>query len=145
MAFESGEFDLVLNRHSAFNSAEVARVLTTGGTFLTQQVPADFAEDLMAEFGTAPQWPESNPDNYVPLVEAAGLHIVARREWAGKLRVNEIESESEFESAVPVREHQVRRDGHTSAFTSNVKSTSISSRECWTYPNFVQERRTLTD
>src|SRR4029450_4494215 len=38
MPFDEAEFDLVLNRHAAFNPDEVARVLTLGGTFLTQQV-----------------------------------------------------------------------------------------------------------
>ena len=38
MPFDDGEFDLVLNRHAAFNPAEVARILAAGGTFLTQQV-----------------------------------------------------------------------------------------------------------
>jgi len=67
MPFELAEFDLVLNRHSAFNPAEVGRVLASRGTFLTQLVPARFAEDLMAEFGAAPQWPESNPDGSATL------------------------------------------------------------------------------
>ena len=38
LPFATDEFDVVLNRHSAFNSAEVARVLGPGGTFLTQQI-----------------------------------------------------------------------------------------------------------
>jgi len=37
LPFATDEFDVVLNRHSAFNSAEVARVLGPGGTFLTQR------------------------------------------------------------------------------------------------------------
>ena len=43
LPFASGEFDLVLNRHSAFNSAEVGRVLAAGGTFLTRQVHGRWA------------------------------------------------------------------------------------------------------
>src|SRR5574338_1503386 len=38
MPFADTEFDLVLNRHSGLNSAEVARLLAPGGTFLTQQI-----------------------------------------------------------------------------------------------------------
>ena len=101
MPFEPGEFELVLNRHSAFNPAELGRVLAPGGTFLTQQVPASFAEDLMPEFGAAPQWPESNPHNYVRWLEAAGLRIVDRREWIGKLRVNDIGALVYYLKAVP--------------------------------------------
>jgi len=101
MPFESAEFDLVLNRHSAFNPAEVGRVLASRGTFLTQQVPARFAEDLMAEFGAAPQWPESNPENYVRWLETGGLLIVDRRECSGKLRVNDIGALVYYLKAVP--------------------------------------------
>ncbi len=38
LPFADRAFDLVLNRHAAFNPAEVARILAPGGTFLTQQV-----------------------------------------------------------------------------------------------------------
>ena len=64
---------IVLNRHSAFNSAEVGRVLMSGGTFLTQQVHGRSLEDLEAEFDARPQWPDSSPEKYVPRLEAAGL------------------------------------------------------------------------
>jgi SAM-dependent methyltransferase len=45
MPFKNDEFDLVLNRHSAFNSSEVARILAPGGTFLTQQIHGLWAYD----------------------------------------------------------------------------------------------------
>ena len=51
MPFADGEFDLVLNRHADFNSREVARVLSRGGTFLTQQVHGMWLWDLQAAFG----------------------------------------------------------------------------------------------
>lgn len=38
LPFEDGVFDLVINRHSPFDPAEVARVLRPGGRFITQQV-----------------------------------------------------------------------------------------------------------
>lgn len=41
---------LARNRNSAFNPNEVARILTPGGTFLTQQVYGLWAEDLLAAF-----------------------------------------------------------------------------------------------
>ena len=59
MPFADGEFDLILNRHAAFNSAEIARVLSPGGTFLTQQVHGISAWDLQAVFDAKPQWPDS--------------------------------------------------------------------------------------
>lgn len=48
-------FDLVLCRHHAFDAREVARVLSPGGAFLTQQVGSGDLEELRTIFGlTAP-------------------------------------------------------------------------------------------
>ena len=65
MPFSNGEFDLVLNRHSGFNAKEVARILATGGTFLTQQVHGLWAYDLLAVFDAKPQWPDATLGKYV--------------------------------------------------------------------------------
>ncbi|MEK7766260.1 MAG: methyltransferase domain-containing protein [bacterium] len=83
--FADGEFDLVLNRHSAINAPEIARILAPGGTFLTQQVHGMWAHDLLAVFGAKPQWPWATPATYVPQLEAAGLQAVAIKEWQGRL------------------------------------------------------------
>ncbi len=85
MPFADGEFDLVLNRHSGFNSAEVARILTPGGAFLTQQIHGLWAQDLLAAFDAEPPWPEATLANYVPKLEAEGLKVVTAEEWSGKL------------------------------------------------------------
>ena len=85
MPFASGEFDLVLNRHAAFNPQEVARILSPGGVFLTQQVHGMWAWDLQAAFDAVPQWPDATPEKYLPLLEAAGLTIVTVEEWEGRL------------------------------------------------------------
>lgn len=76
MPFADGEFDLVLNRHAAFNPNEVARVLTFGGTFLTQQVHGLWAVDLLAAFSAKPQWPDATAEKYLPRLKAAGLEIL---------------------------------------------------------------------
>lgn len=55
MPFGNEEFELILNRHSAFNVDEVARVLMSGGTFFTQQVHGMWAHDLLAAFGVTLQ------------------------------------------------------------------------------------------
>lgn len=85
MPFAGGEFDLVLNRHAPFNAAEVARILAPGGSFLTQQVHGRSHFDLMAIFGAEPQWPDATPGRYVPRLQAAGLTVVDRQEWAGQV------------------------------------------------------------
>ena len=90
MPFSDGEFDLVLNRHAAFNSGEVSRVLAAGGTFLTQQVHGMSAWDLQAVFGAEPQWPDSTAEKYAPLLEAAGLNIANLQEWEGSLSFRDV-------------------------------------------------------
>jgi SAM-dependent methyltransferase len=90
LPFADGEFDLVLNRHGAFNSAEVARVLAPGGAFLTQQVHGMWAWDLLAVFDAQPQWPDATPEKYLPRLQAAGLTIVDLQEWQGKLRFSDV-------------------------------------------------------
>lgn len=90
MPFADGEFDLVLNRHAAFNPAEVARVLAPGGTFLTQQVHGMWTWDLMATFDAKPQWPDATPAKYVPRLERAGLEIIQVQTWEGKLRFTDV-------------------------------------------------------
>ncbi len=101
MPFGNGEFDLVLNRHSGLNAREVARVLAPGGTFLTQQVHGLWAYDLIAAFGTTPQWPDSTLAKYVPQLEAAGLAIVCKDEWSGKLAFTDVGAIVYYLKAVP--------------------------------------------
>ena len=101
MPFEEAEFDLVLNRHAAFNPAEVARVLTSGGTFLTQQVHGLWAADLLAAFDARPQWPDATPEKYLPPLKAAGLEIVNRQDWSGRLTFTDVGAIVYYLKAVP--------------------------------------------
>ncbi len=101
MPFADCEFDLVLNRHAAFNPSEVARVLAAGGTFLTQQVHGMSAWDLQAVFGAEPQWPDSTAEEYVPLLEAAGLTIANLQEWEGSLSFRDVGAIVYYLRAVP--------------------------------------------
>lgn len=52
-------FDLVINRHSGFNPAEVVRVLRPGGVFLTQQVGRGNWGEIRARFPRATEWGDS--------------------------------------------------------------------------------------
>jgi hypothetical protein len=101
MPFDSGEFDLVLNRHSGFNAREVARILTAGGTFLTQQIHGLWAVDLIAIFDAKPQWPEATPGKYVPQLRAAGLTVANTQEWSGKLSFTDVGAIVYYLKAVP--------------------------------------------
>jgi SAM-dependent methyltransferase len=83
LPFPDGEFDLILNRHGAFSSDEVARILRPGGVFLTQQVHGLHWDDLQAAFGVAPQWPDNTLDYYASALTTAGLRIVHGEDWSG--------------------------------------------------------------
>lgn len=101
LPFADGEFDLVLNRHSGLNCAEVARILVPGGSFLTQQVHGLWAADLLAQFDARPQWPDATPAKYVPRLQAAGLAIVEACEWSGELTFTDVGAIVYYLKAVP--------------------------------------------
>jgi hypothetical protein len=116
--FIFGAFDMVLNRHGAFNPAETARILSPGGTFLTKQIHGMTLHDLLAVFGAYPQWPKAAPERYVPMLEAAGLTIMTVNEWRGKMRFTDVGAIVYFLKATPwlvpgftVQSHQDRLFG----------------------------------
>ena len=101
MPFAEREFDLVLNRHAAFNPDEVARVLSPGGTFITQQVHGLSTADLLAAFDATPQWPDATPAKYLPRLKAAGLEIFNLNDWSGKLAFTDVGAIVYYLKAVP--------------------------------------------
>jgi len=101
MPFADAEFGLVLNRHGAFNAAEVARILTPGGVFFTQQVHGLWAHDLLAAFGATPQWPQATPERYLPRLTAAGLAIIMHEDWTGALTFTDVGALVYYLKAVP--------------------------------------------
>jgi SAM-dependent methyltransferase len=101
LPFADGEFDLVLNRHGSFNSAEVARILRPGGVFLTQQVHGLWAEALQARFGVKPPWPDATPERDVPLLTAAGLEVTDVQEWQGPFIFHDVGALVYFLKAAP--------------------------------------------
>ena len=101
MPFEDGEFDLVLNRHSGLNCAEIARVLAPQGAFLTQQVHGLWAQNLLAAFDAVPQWPDAAPEYYVPALMAAGLRVDRTQRWQGRLIFHDVGAIAYYLKAVP--------------------------------------------
>jgi SAM-dependent methyltransferase len=78
LPFSDGTFALVANRHESFLAAEVRRVLSPGGTFITQQVDFHSDDALYRLLGLeVPQ----QPDSWLPLarqqVQDAGLTVQA--------------------------------------------------------------------
>ena len=76
LPFRDGVFALVSNRHEAFLAAEVNRILSPGGAFITQQVDFHSFDDLYRLLGLAV--PEQ-PDSWLPLARQqmldAGLSV----------------------------------------------------------------------
>jgi SAM-dependent methyltransferase len=101
MPFADGEFDLVLNRHSGTNPAEVARILAPGGTFLTQQIHGLWARDLIAAFDAQPAWPHATLENKVRRLQDAGLTILVAEEWSGAFSFTDVGAIVYYLKAVP--------------------------------------------
>jgi SAM-dependent methyltransferase len=101
MPFANAEFDLVLNRHSGFNTDEVARVLAPGGTFLTQQIHGLWAHELIAAFDTEPKWPNKTLASATSRLEAVGLTIITAEDWLGKLAFTDVGAIVYYLKAVP--------------------------------------------
>lgn len=80
--FESGAFDLLLNRHGSFDAAETFRLLRRGGTFITEQVGGDNDRDLveMVLPGTEKPFPHLTLKRQRKIFEDAGFEIVRAEE-----------------------------------------------------------------
>jgi hypothetical protein len=90
LPFRDGVFDLVIDRHEAFNASEVARVLAGGGVFLTQQVSDDYG-DIHALLGLAPPCRAVLTLGVTSAqVRAAGLRLEEAAQGAGELRFADV-------------------------------------------------------
>ena len=75
LPFKDASFDLVINRHEELEPKEVARVLSPGGRFITQQVGRDDWKELRKHFPRATDWGDHRA-RYAQGFQAAGLKIV---------------------------------------------------------------------
>lgn len=80
--FPDGSFDLILNRHGAFDPAELFRLLKPGGIFLTEQVGEDNERDLVERVlpGTPKPFPHMNLREQREAFEKAGFRILRGEE-----------------------------------------------------------------
>lgn len=83
LPFADGSLDIVLDRHESYDAREVARVLTPGGRFLTQQVDGRDKPDLLERFGLTPAFPQVALQPFVAAAKAAGLVVKHAEEWWG--------------------------------------------------------------
>ena len=76
--FGADEFDVVINRHEAFDVNEVSRILTSGGYFITQQVGSKNNNDLSNKLidGFSPRFPDHDLKNNIQLLQDLGFAIL---------------------------------------------------------------------
>ncbi|HYJ70226.1 MAG TPA: ubiquinone biosynthesis protein [Nocardioidaceae bacterium] len=83
LPFADGTFDVITNRHEAFDADDVRRLLRPHGAFVTQQVGGDEEASVRALLGLAPQTDDWTLAEAQAQLEAAGLAIVdGDEEWA---------------------------------------------------------------
>lgn len=68
LPFEDESFDLVLNRHGSFSTAEIRRILKPNGLFITQQVGADNDRELVEALYDNPP-PIPFPNQHLSIIQ----------------------------------------------------------------------------
>jgi len=102
MPLEDASFDLVLDRHMAYDIADVERVLRPGGCFLTQQVDGRNMDDLSAHFECEQQWTYFTLDYALEKLHTRSNLIVERaEEWKGRIIFYDVATLVYFIQAVP--------------------------------------------
>lgn len=102
LPFNDMEFDLVLNRHSAFDARELFRILRKGGIFLTQQVGGKYdLADLVAEFESQREYTDWSCSKALEMLRSADFTIKEKREWKGRLQFKDVGALIYYLKAIP--------------------------------------------
>lgn len=82
LPFEKETFDVIINRHEDFDTAEVKRILKQGGYFITQQVGGRNNNDLSYKMidNFTPSFPGHDLAHNSSIIKAAGFHILFAEE-----------------------------------------------------------------
>ena len=80
--FDDTSFDLIINRHGAFDAPELHRLLKTKGIFITEQVGGENDRDLLEMVlpGTEKPYPHLNLAEQRKVFEKAGFQILEAEE-----------------------------------------------------------------
>lgn len=101
MPFGDGSFDLVLNRHGGFRTAEMHRVLKSGGVFLTQQVGGDNLADLIGHFDGEVAYPDNTLERICEEFRALGAEVRRAETWQGPVTFSDVGALVYFLKAIP--------------------------------------------
>ncbi|MFA6146206.1 MAG: class I SAM-dependent methyltransferase [Patescibacteria group bacterium] len=99
--FIDNQFDLVLNRHGGLNLGETYRVLSPGGSFLTQQASGDSLIDLASHFNSKLLWPDNTLSVIKEKAENLGFKIKKAEEWKGIIQFKDVGIIVYFLKAIP--------------------------------------------
>ncbi|WP_067142083.1 class I SAM-dependent methyltransferase [Oceanivirga salmonicida] len=82
LPFEDNTFDIIINRHGAFNASEIYRILKKGGIFITQQVGAENDRELIDLLlpNTKIQFPEQYLGKVSKKFKNIGFNILQEQE-----------------------------------------------------------------
>ncbi|MEV4110468.1 methyltransferase domain-containing protein [Nonomuraea sp. NPDC049695] len=90
-AFPDGSFELIVNRHEAYEPREIRRLLAPGGTYVTQQVGGRDLEEINQALDAPPHedhgWDLATAS--AALTEA-GLDVTWRRESSRPVTINDV-------------------------------------------------------
>lgn len=90
--FKDEEFDLILNRHDAYDIKEVYRILKKGGKFLTQQVTHGNTKEIKKVFGLKPgnKFKEMQLKIQIKEFKKMGFKILEYGDWKGDYIFNDV-------------------------------------------------------
>lgn len=126
LPFADARFDVVLDRHEAYDVAEVMRVLRPGGRFLTQQVDGRDFEETHALFGGTTAYPHITLERLRAEAVSAGFAVDDERDWAGTMRFADVAT---FVSYVRVVPWEVPDDFSVDRYAAELLALHASGRE----------------
>ncbi|MGI9005580.1 MAG: class I SAM-dependent methyltransferase [Streptosporangiaceae bacterium] len=130
LPFRDGALDLVINRHESFSAREVARVLTPGGHFVTQQVDYHSDLELYDLLGLEPPGqPVSWLLQAVAQLSRAGLDVTVQRSGQSVLYLRDVGALVYYLKIVPwvVPQYGIRE------FLPRLRTVSMR-RDAWPAP-----------
>ncbi len=103
LPFEDERFDVILNRHGAYNIPELWRCLKPGGVFLTQQVGADNDRELVELLlpGQEKPFPEQTAEKQARAFKDYGFTVIDAQEFHGPIRFFDVGALVWFARVIP--------------------------------------------